>query len=170
MKRTAVPDSVSEIEWRAWKPTERAVLLFIQEGEKLLLIHKKKGLGAGKINAPGGRIEPNETPRVAAIRETIEEVGMEPINPEQRGEVFFQFKDGYKLHGEIFFSTHYSGVPTETEEAGPFWCDIDSIPYEKMWEDDQYWLPLALDSTPFKAYFIFDDDRMVDKKIEIENV
>ena len=169
MKITAIPDSISDIDWRVWKPTERAVLSFIQEGERLLLIHKKKGLGAGKINAPGGRIDPGETPRQAVIRETVEEVRMEPTNPEKRGEIFFQFKDGYKLHGEIFFSTEYSGVPTETDEAGPFWCDIDSIPYDEMWEDDRYWLPLALDGTPFKAYFIFNNDRMVDKKIDREN-
>lgn len=170
MESNGIPDNVSAIDWRVWEPTERAVLSFIRDSGKLLLIHKKKGLGAGKINAPGGRIAPGETPRQAAIRETIEEVHMEPKNPQKRGELFFQFKDGYKLHGEVFFSTEFTGTPDETEEAGPFWCGIDDIPYDEMWEDDRYWLPLALSGTPFKAYFIFDNDRMVDKKIYIEKV
>jgi len=167
MNDTTIPDSVSAIDWSTWEPTERAVLSFIRKCEKLLLIRKKKGLGAGKINAPGGRIDPGETAKQAAIRESIEEVYVEPKNPEKRGELFFQFKDGYKLHGEVFFSTECSGTPTETDEADPFWCGIDEIPYEDMWEDDAYWLPLALKGIPFKAYFIFDDDKMIDKKIDL---
>jgi 8-oxo-dGTP diphosphatase len=167
MDTTTIPDSVSSIDWSLWQPTERAVLSFMRDGDRLLLIHKKTGLGAGKVNAAGGRIEPGETAVRAAVRETVEEVCMEPLNPEKRGELFFQFKDGYKLHGEVFFSTEFSGTPAETREADPFWCAIDDIPYGDMWEDDRYWLPLALKGIPFKAYFIFDNDRMVDKKIDL---
>ena len=165
MKNNTIPDKIIEIDWNTWEPTERAVLSFMCDDDRLLLIHKKRGLGAGKVNAPGGRLEPGETALQAAIRETIEEVRMEPKNPVKRGELFFQFKDGYKLHGEVFFSTEFSGTPAETDEADPFWCSIGEIPYGKMWEDDRFWLPLALAGTPFRAYFIFDGDRMVDKKI-----
>jgi 8-oxo-dGTP diphosphatase len=167
MNTPAIPDKVSHIDWTLWRPTERAVLSFMRDGDRLLLIHKKTGLGAGKVNAAGGRIEPGETAVQAAVRETVEEVCMEPKNPEKRGELFFQFKDGYKLHGEVFLSTEFSGTPAETREAAPFWCAIGDIPYHDMWEDDRYWLPLALKGIPFKAYFIFDNDRMVDKKIDI---
>ena len=169
MNKKNIPDKVSEIDWPAWIPTETAVLSFMQDNDKLLLIRKKKGLGAGKINAPGGRIDPGETALQAVVRESIEEVHMEPKNPQKRGELFFQFKDGYKLHGEIFFASEFSGTPTETDEANPFWCAIADIPYHDMWEDDQYWLPLALAETCFKAYFIFDDDRMLDKRIDRVN-
>src|SRR4051794_35353585 len=47
-----------EPDWAAWVPRERAVLCFIVCGGRVLLIHKKRGLGAGKVNAPGGKIEP----------------------------------------------------------------------------------------------------------------
>jgi 8-oxo-dGTP diphosphatase len=170
MENNIIPDKISDIDWHTWEPTERAVLSFMQHDGQLLLILKKKGLGAGKINAPGGRIDPGETALQAVVRETLEEVHMEPKNPDKRGELFFQFKDGYKLHGEIFFSTEFSGTPTETDEADPFWCDVETIPYDDMWEDDRYWLPLALNGTMFKAYFIFDEDRMVDKRIDTEEV
>ncbi len=33
--------------------------------DETLLIRKKRGLGAGKITAPGGRIEAGETPEAA---------------------------------------------------------------------------------------------------------
>jgi 8-oxo-dGTP diphosphatase len=48
-------------DWSVWQPTERANLCFVTRGDEVLLIHKKRGLGAGKINGPGGRIEPGET-------------------------------------------------------------------------------------------------------------
>ena len=63
-----------EIDWATWEPDDRATLLFVIRGGEILFIHKKRGLGAGKINGPGGRIEPGETPEQAAIRETEEEL------------------------------------------------------------------------------------------------
>ena len=43
------------------------MLCFVRRSRQLLMIRKKRGLGAGKINAPGGRIEQKETPLEAAI-------------------------------------------------------------------------------------------------------
>ena len=58
---------VANIDWQAWVPEQVATLMFITKGERVLLIRKKRGLGAGKINGPGGRIEENETPAACAI-------------------------------------------------------------------------------------------------------
>jgi 8-oxo-dGTP diphosphatase len=132
-----------------------------------MLIHKKTGLGKGKINAPGGRIDPGETAYDAAIRETHEEIGLIPYSPVQVGELFFIFIDGYSLHGTVFWSTSFSGTPVETDEAKPFWCPINAIPYREMWEDDRYWLPLVLEGNRIKGYFIFENDTMLSNKIEI---
>jgi len=156
---------IHTIDWDKWQPKERAVLCFIRDGERVLLIHKKRGLGKGKINAPGGRIEIGETTEMAAVRETQEEVGLTPSELEKRGELFFIFTDGYTLHGTVFFASKYTGTPIETDEADPFWCDIDTIPYDTMWADDRLWLPLALEGTYFKGYFVFDNDKMLSHKI-----
>lgn len=161
-----IPADVADVNWAVWEPREKAVLCFIFENDKVMLIHKKTGLGKGKVNAPGGRIESGETEEVAAIRETTEEIGLVPGNLRKRGELHFIFTDGYSLHGSVFFADKYSGIPIETREADPFWCDIDKIPYDEMWEDDHYWLPLALSGYSFKGYFIFDDDKMLSHKIE----
>ena len=58
-----------EVDWDHWEPSMRANLLFVQQGERVLLIRKKTGLGSGKINGPGGKLEPGETAREAAVRE-----------------------------------------------------------------------------------------------------
>jgi 8-oxo-dGTP diphosphatase len=140
----------------------------VRDNNDLLLIHKKTGLGAGKINAPGGRIEPDETPRLAAIRETEEETGIIPINPEQRAELSFIFTNGYSIHGTVFLATEYSGTMIETPEALPFWRSIEDLPFERMWEDDTLWLPKVLNGAYVQGFFIFDEDSMLSHRIELQ--
>ena len=161
-----VPATVDDIDWETWKATEEAVLCFIIKEGKILLIHKKTGLGKGKINLPGGRIEENETARDAAVRETIEETGLTPIDPEERVDLSFVFTDGYSLHGKAFFCSDYTGTMTETPEADPFWCNLAEIPYDEMWEDDPLWIPRALKGEHLRGVFIFDGDRMLSHRIE----
>lgn len=155
------------MDWSTWSPRERANLCFIRKGDQLLLIRKKRGLGAGKVNAPGGKIEHGETALEAAIRETREEIGVTPLSPEERGELCFQFADEYSLHCVVFLASDLDGEPIETEEATPFWVSVDAIPYAEMWEDDRYWLPLMLEGKTFTGFFTFDGNSMLSKEIEI---
>jgi 8-oxo-dGTP diphosphatase len=166
---TPVPyTDVREIDWSSWQFTDHAVLCFIRVDSRLLLIRKKRGLGAGKINAPGGRLEPGETPLQAAIRETREEVGLVPEDPLQQGELSFVFRDGYSLYCSVFFATSYRGRLVETDEAQPFWCAESAIPYPEMWADDALWLPQALQGRYVRGVFIFDGDRMVSRRISAD--
>lgn len=157
---------VSEIDWASWVPTEKATLLFVLRDGQILLIHKKTGLGAGKINGPGGRIDPGETPRQGAIREVQEELCVTPTGVREAGELYFQFVDGYALYGVVFTGTGYEGELCETREAAPIWTAVDRIPYEKMWADDALWLPLLLQGRSFCGYFIFDGDIMLDSRVQ----
>ena len=163
-----VPDDVNEVDWDKWVPEERAVIVYIKKENSVVLIHKKTGLGAGKVNAPGGRIEKGETPEEAALRECMEEIGVKPLNMKRGAELSFIFKNGYSLFGYAFFADGYEGELIETDEADPFLCPLDNIPYDRMWEDDLLWLPDALAGNYAKGQFIFDDDRMVSKKLKIE--
>jgi 8-oxo-dGTP diphosphatase len=150
-----------EFNWNSWQPRERATLLFVVHEGKVLLIRKKRGLGAGKINGPGGRIEPGETSRDAAIRETREELGIEALAPELRAELHFQFVDGYSLHCSVFVSTAFVGQPTETVEAVPLWTSLDAIPYDEMWADDVCWLPTVLSGGRVRGFFRFNGEKMI---------
>jgi len=152
-------------EWAQWEPTERATLCFIRRENEVLLILKKRGLGAGKINAPGGRLELGETPLQAAIRETQEEVGVTPHHPEAHGELHFDFVDGYRLHCVVFVAWGCDGEPVETPEADPMWFPVDAIPYDAMWEDDAHWLPGILEGRVFTGYFRFDGEKMLDSVV-----
>ena len=60
---------VSDIDWDLWEPKEVCVITYLFDGDNVLLINKKTGLGKGLVNAPGGHIEEAETALEAAIRE-----------------------------------------------------------------------------------------------------
>ena len=160
-------DRVDQIDWANWEPTERCTLTYVTDGDRILLIEKKTGMGSGYLNAPGGHIELEETKTEAAVRETKEETGLDVSDLEERGTLYFQFKEGIRMIGYVFFTSTYSGtLIDECEETRPFWTNISSLDYSKMWEDDCLWLPLALEGKHFDAYFIFDDRKMLDSKVE----
>jgi 8-oxo-dGTP diphosphatase len=151
-----------KVDWETWAPTERANLCFIFREGEVLLIRKKRGLGAGKINGPGGRLEPGETALHAAERETMEEVCVRPLAPRQLGDLRFQFVDGYALHCAVFRAEGCEGIPAETEEADPFWVPTGAIPYDEMWADDAVWFPLLIEGRTFSGRFVFDGERMLE--------
>lgn len=156
---------VASIDWPNWQPEEVATLMFVVKDGKVLLIRKKRGLGAGKINGPGGRLEDNETPEQCAIRETNEELIINPLNVRSAGELFFHANDMPRIHGYVYVATDYEGTPTETDEAIPIWFDIDEIPYDEMWEDDQIWLHRVLLGESVRGYFTFVEERLLDHKV-----
>ena len=158
---------VSDIDWAGWKPTDFATLVFVQKDGRLLLIHKKRGLGAGKLNGPGGRLEVGETFDACAVREVREELCITPKGLEKMGELRFQFVDGYGIYVHVYRASDFEGTPSETPEAIPIWVDEDRVPYDEMWEDDRIWLPLLIAGTRFDANFIFEGDVMLDHELDV---
>jgi 8-oxo-dGTP diphosphatase len=140
--------------------------MLVREGGRVLLMEKKRGLGAGLINAPGGRVEPGETPRQAAVRETVEELCVRPREARWCGEHRFQFRDGYAIWVHIYQSAGADGEAQETPEAVPCWVAEDAIPYGRMWADDALWLPLLLRGERFSGRWIFEGQRMVDHALD----
>lgn len=159
---THAPRTLDDVDWESWTAKDPATLLFVVKDGRILLIHKKTGLGAGKINGPGGRFEEGESAVQCAVRELHEELRVSPIGTRYCGENRFQFVDGYSIHVFVFVADDIEGEPTETEEAAPRWTPLDDIPWAEMWEDDPLWLPLALEGKGFQARYLFDGDDMLD--------
>ena len=159
--------SLQDIDWNRWQAKDPATLVFVVDGSRVLLIRKKRGLGAGKVNAPGGRVEPGEKPLEAAIRESQEELRITPTGLTYSGENLFQFVDGYSIHVHVYKATGYTGEPEETDEAIPLWTALDAIPYDEMWEDDRLWVPLVFEGVRFSGRYVFDDDVMLDYALDV---
>lgn len=151
-----------------WNPPVVATLIYVIRDEEVLLIEKKRGHGAGKVNAPGGKVTESESLLACAVRECEEEVGIIAHNPQNRGLLRFQdLVNGFALQGVVFVATEFSGILKETKEATPFWCLQSAIPYGLMWEDDRYWLPHVLGGKEIAGDFYFRNDQLVSWGLEI---
>ncbi len=158
-----------QIDWTTWQPNQRATLMFVVDEAKqqVLLIRKKRGLGAGKMNGPGGKLDPGETEVECAIRETQEELHVTALNPVKHGELWFQFVDGLAMNVGVYRATQWTGEPTETPEALPVWTPLNALPLHEMWADDAFWLrEVLIEKRHFTGRFAFDDDTMLSHEVE----
>ena len=160
-------ERVKDIDWSAWQPELVTTLMFVKKSNQVLLIAKKTGLGKGKINGPGGKIEASETPVECAVRETREELCIEVIDPLPMAELFFHAVDMPRIKAYVYVSERYTGVPLETAEARPIWYSESQLPFDAMWEDDQYWLPQVLLGQALTGWFSFEGEHLKDHLIEL---
>ena len=161
--------SLDDLDPARWTPRDGATLVFVVRDGAVLLIRKKRGLGAGKVNGPGGRLEAGETPAQCAVREAQEELGVTPTGLRHMGELRFQFADGYGLHCHVFRADGCEGEAHETDEAAPLWTPLHAIPYGEMWADDALWLPAMLTGRRFDGRFVFDGDAMLAHALTFED-
>ncbi len=147
-------------------------LVYVIKGDKILMIHKKKGLGSGYYNGIGGKVEDKEDVVKAAIRECQEEVGITPRSLEWYGLLEFWNYEDYKVESvhfvHVFLARDFDGVPRESDEAEPVWFSINEIPYNNMWEDDIMWLPKVLSGK--KVYGRFEFNRWKLTKSEVYEI
>jgi len=137
-------------------------LSIVYSPPKVLLGLKKVRFGKGKYNGFGGGLEDGETLEKCAVRETLEESGVEILNPQRIGMILFNFESDEPDHEVHFFrAIDFLGVPRESDEMKPEWFDENQIPYNKMWDDDKYWLPLLLRGQRFKGRFNFNLDSKI---------
>ena len=148
---------------------KKLTLLFLVRDNQILLAMKKRGFGKGRWNGVGGKLEANESLREAVIRECKEEINVTPYEFEKMAEIEFDQQHlGVKetLNVYAYVATSWDGIPVETEEMAPKWFQISEIPYEDMWADDKFWLPLVLDGKKLRCKFVLDeDDDIIDKEI-----
>lgn len=121
-----------------------ATLCFIQQDEDVLLIEKKRGAGAGLLNAPGGKVKSGESPVTATKREVKEEVGIVVGDLEKRGEILFRVGDELFSFVHVFHTNEFNGTPSESSEGQPKWVRWDNLPFARMWSGDKLWVPRVL--------------------------
>lgn len=132
-------------------------LCIVVKNDEVLLGMKKRGFGVGRWNGFGGKIDEGETVEQGALRELEEEVGIEATKMQKIGIIEFSFENDPKiLEVHIFKVSEFKGEPTESEEMKPQWFSLDQIPFEQMWSDDKYWLPMLLEGKFFTGSFLFD--------------
>ena len=135
-------------------------LVMIQDESKILLGMKKRGFGAGKFNGFGGKVEAGESIEQSAAREFEEETTVHLANGSlaKRAILTFFFESEETVMQVHLFTGSVACLqsePLETDEMKPEWFTLDSIPFEKMWADDIYWIPWMLEGKNFEGIFLF---------------
>lgn len=146
---------------------EATIVFLIDENSqgqcKICLAMKKRGFGAGKWNGAGGKRHEGESLEQTAMREAYEEIGVTLISGRKCAELEFEFPHDTSLsmNVHVWLVNVWDGDPTESEEMRPKWFLQNEIPYEEMWQDDKYWLPLVLNGKFVTGKFVFDRDDTV---------
>jgi 8-oxo-dGTP diphosphatase len=139
----------------------------------VLLGYKKLGYGCGKYTGFGGKVEAGETILEAAVRELQEETSISVSESDlvHVGDLTFIFphKPEWTQKVYAYLLTGWNGEAIESREMIPRWFDLDSIPYQGMWEDGRYWLPPILAGKFVKGRFVFNADNDTLSEVGIED-
>jgi 8-oxo-dGTP diphosphatase len=150
--------------WRV--PVSRQTLCYVfRPGEsgrqQVLLGRKRRGFGAGMIMGLGGKARPGESGAACAVREAGEEaaIAVDPGGLAWRAELRFVFPARPELDAvvTVFFGQRWSGEPRESEEMSPEWFDVTSLPLDRMWDDEAYWLPRVMAGEKLAGVITYDD-------------
>jgi 8-oxo-dGTP diphosphatase len=150
-------------DWLNPPKTVEAVLCHIRRGDEFLLLLKSKGrFGEGFWNAPGGKIEIGESSEQAARREVDEETGLSVLEMSRVGDLKFYFgkdKQTPDWQVDVFLCPKFSGeLKSEVDEGELRWFNKSDIPYDQMWADDRYWMPLLIQGKKFSGSFVFSEN------------
>jgi len=113
--------------------------VLIRDGKILLLQKPRRNWWV----APGGKMEPGESIRDAAIREFREETGIYLRNPNVKGIFTFIIKDGDLIVSEwmmfTFFATESDGISFKDCEEGILqWQEVEKVKELPMAEGDRH--------------------------------
>jgi 8-oxo-dGTP diphosphatase len=140
-----------------------AVLVYAFEGPRVLLIHRvapdhPDDYHAGKWNGLGGKLEPDESPLEAALRELAEESGLRLPEERFRGLGCLQFPN-FKAHRSedwvvfVFradvLEEEARDVPERTDEGKLHWISPERLPELGFWPGDRHFLPHVVSGTSF---------------------
>ncbi len=127
-----------------FKPYAEIATVYIEYDDQILLLHRQNNKSHGnQWGIPGGRVENNETPLQAAVRETKEETGIDISN-----RTIEPLKIAYVEHNEKIhiiyhaFRTQLQGDPGEvkinfSEHKGFTWVTPgDALKMDLMQDED----------------------------------
>ena len=119
-----------------------AVAAILEYDKKIVLIRRAKDPGKGKLDLPGGFVDPKESAEEAVIREVKEELQIDIKEPKYLGSFpnIYRYKDVLYHTCDLFFYSKIDALPTdfnrpEIEELvllNPFEISDDEVAFESV--------------------------------------
>lgn len=102
-----------------------AVCFLIKDRQILLMKHHEASFAAGRWSVIGGKLEPDETPDQAVLREVAEETGLTLTEYRHAGHVLQYEADGTVTSLSLFVATACQGEVRGSHEGEPVWWPLE---------------------------------------------
>lgn len=147
-----------------------AVLVYAEREGRILMLHRNAKAGdyhQGKWNGLGGKLENDESPLEAAVREIEEEAGLRlpPAAFTPLGTLHFPNFKPRKSEDWLVF-VFLAELPTGMEPwpKGPegelAWISREQVLELNLWEGDRHFLPFVLEGRPFLGTIWYEGERV----------
>lgn len=133
------------------------VMIVLQSGDQVLLLKRNKPPYMGLYTPVGGKLEPFEDPYSAAVRETLEETGIQPDVFRYAGVVVETSPGHYNWQCNIYHAEiAYQEAPF-CDEGELAWIPIDRVEEAPVPEIDHYMFSYLRTGKLFAFNAIFDE-------------
>jgi 8-oxo-dGTP diphosphatase len=146
---------------------KNSVLCYIEKDEKYLMLYRNKknnDCNGGKWIGVGGKIEENESPDEALVREVKEETGLTLTRSAFRGIVTFVSDTWEGEYMYVYTADGFEGEICDCDEGELHWVEKDKLFSLPMWEGDRVFLtPLLNDSAEvFRFKLVYSGDALIE--------
>lgn len=132
----------------------------LSDGDTCLMLKRTREPHRGKWNAPGGKVQPGETPEQGCRREVLEETGLELAEIYNLGRIDCLEAGSEKVWRLHLFSARHPQVLVPSSPEGEFaWLPVARIlKGEGVVHNIPLFLPLLLRNLPIEGVFEYRQD------------
>jgi 8-oxo-dGTP diphosphatase len=148
-----------------------ATLCVLKNGDSFLLLKRKKDPNKGKFTPVGGKLDPHESPKQAALRETFEETGILVNDMKYCGLLTETSPVEYNWTNYVYLAEIDFIMPPPCNEGDLHWINFEDVLRMETPRTDWFIYQYILEGKAFAFNAIFDEEiRLLQMTDEIEGL